>query len=306
MSSCRFFQIAFVICSVLLVSAAAVIAGPGTNSGDFLNIPVFSRGAALSGALVANADGVNALFYNPAGVGRDGTGEVSFSHTELMQDLRLDNFSIAIPLKNGSGIGFGLTYLGYGSIAGYDVAGVATGDLSAYSFMLNLGYSQKLSESFSAGVAVKPVFEKLDDLEANTVTFDLGLMAEFGQFSVGAQYANIGGRLKYVEEEISLPATMRLGVSYRTFGSSSVVSVTGNKEQGEGVSFGAGLEYAYSSMLVFRAGYGGSLEQSSTSSDGMALGVGLTLDHIGIDYTYRPSTTNEGIHQITGCYRFGR
>lgn len=306
MSNCWSSRIAFVITGTLVFLASVAVAGPGTNSADFLNIPVFSRGAALSGAMVANANGASALFYNPAGVGRDGSGEVSFSHTELMQDLRLDNFSMAIPLKNGSGVGFGLTYLGYGSIAGYDVSGVATGDLSAYSFALNLGYSQKLSESFSAGIAVKPIFEKLDDLEAKTITLDLGLMAEFGQFSIGAQYANLGGKLRYVEEEISLPATIRLGVSYRTFGSSSIVSVAANKEQGEGMSFGAGLEYAYSSILTFRAGYGGSLERTSTSADGMALGVGLMLDHVGLDYTYRPSSTSEGIHQITGCYRFGR
>lgn len=297
---------AFVILSLIAMFATSATAGPGTNSADFLNIPVFSRGAALSGAMVANADGATALYYNPAGVGRNGSGEISFSHTELMQDLRLDNFSLAIPMKNGSGIGLGLTYLGYGSIAGYDVAGVATGDLSAYSFMLNVGYSQKLTESFSAGIAVKPVFEKLDNLEASTVTFDVGLMAEFGQFSVGAQYANLGGKLKYVTEEISLPATMRLGVSYRTFGSSSIISLAGNKEQGEGVSLGAGFEYAYNAMLTFRAGYGGSLEQTSTSADGMSLGVGLLLEQIGLDYTYRPSSTNEGIHQITGSYHFGR
>ena len=298
--------LALPIWAAVLILAPAVFAGQGTNSADFLQIPVFSRGSALSGAMVANADGVGALFYNPAGVARDGSGEVSFSHTELMQDLRLDNISVAVPLKNGSGIGVGLTYLGYGSIAGYDAAGTSTGSLSAYSFMMNVGYSQKLSEVLSAGVAVKPVFEKLDDLDAKTVTFDLGLMAEVGQFSFGAQYANIGGKLKYVEEEVGLPTTMRFGMSYRTLGSSSVVSVAGNKEEGEGISFGAGIEYSYNSMLTFRAGYGGSLEDQTNSTDGMALGIGLNLSHIGIDYSYRPSSTSEGIHQITGSYQFGR
>lgn len=297
---------AFPIWAAICILAPAFLMAQGTNSADFLQIPVFSRGSALSGAMVANADGVGALFYNPAGVARNGSGEVSFSHTELMQDLRLDNVSLAIPLKNGSGIGLGLTYLGYGSIAGYDAAGASTGSLSAYSFMMNVAYSQKLSDALSAGVAVKPVFEKLDELEARTVTFDLGMMAEVGQFSFGAQYANLGGKLKYVNEEVGLPATMRFGMSYRTLGSSSVVSIAGNKEQGEGLSFGAGIEYSYSSMLTFRAGYGGSLEDKTNSTDGIALGIGLNLSHIGLDYSYRPSSTNEGIHQITGSYQFGR
>ncbi|MGB5107949.1 MAG: PorV/PorQ family protein [Candidatus Zixiibacteriota bacterium] len=298
--------LAFPIWVAVCFLTPAVVAGQGTNSADFLQIPVFSRGSALSGAMVANADGVGALFYNPAGVARNGSGEVSFSHTELMQDLRLDNVSVAIPLKNGSGIGLGVTYLGYGSIAGYDAAGASTGSLSAYSFMMNVGYSQKLSEALSAGIAMKPVFERLDDLEAQTVTFDLGLIADVGQFSFGAQYANIGGKLKYVQEEVGLPTTMRFGMSYRTLGSSSVISFAGNKEQGEGISFGAGMEYAYNSMLTFRAGYGGSLEDKTNSTDGVALGIGLNLNHIGLDYSYRPSSTNEGIHQITGSYQFGR
>lgn len=290
----------------LSILSPASIAGQGTNSADFLQIPVFSRGSALSGAMVANADGVGALFYNPAGVARNGSGEVSFSHTELMQDLRLDNVSFAVPLKSGSGIGLGITYLGYGSIAGYDAAGASTGNLSAYSFMMNVAYSQKLSDALSAGIAVKPVFEKLDDLEAKTVTFDLGLMADFGQFSFGAQYANIGGKLRYVQEEVGLPTTMRMGMSYHTFGSASVISIAANKEEGEGFSFGAGMEYSYNSMLTFRAGYGGSLEDKTNSTDGLALGIGLKLSHIGLDYSYRPSSTSEGIHQITGSYQFGR
>ncbi len=306
MSARILFKISAAVLGTLCVLATTAIAGPGTNSADFLKIPVFSRGSALSGTMVANADGAGALFYNPAGVARHGTGEVSFSHTELMQDLRLDNFSLAVPIRNGSGLGLGLTYLGYGNIAGYDAAGIATGNLSAYSFMMTVGYSQKLSEALSAGVAVKPVFEKLDDVEANTVTFDLGLMADFGQFSLGAQYANLGGKLKYIQEEISLPTTVRVGASYRTFGSSSVISVAGTKESGENVAFGAGLEYAYNSILTFRAGYGGSLEKSSNGGDGIALGLGLHINHVGLDYTYRPSSTSEGIHQITGCYQFGR
>jgi opacity protein-like surface antigen len=305
MSASIFFRNTSVVMGTLLVLTASAVAGPGTNSADFLKIPVFSRGSALSGSIVANADGAAALFYNPAGVGRNGTGEVSFSHSELMQDLRLDNISLAVPLRNGSGFGIGLTYLGYGSIAGYDVAGVATGNLSAYSFMMNVGFSQKLTEALSAGVAAKPVFEKLDDVEAKTITFDVGIMADFGQFSVGAQYANLGGKLKYVQEEISLPSTFRFGASYRTFGLSTI-SIAGTKEQGEGLALGGGIEYAYNSMLTFRAGYGGSLEQNTNASDGIALGLGLSIDHVGLDYTYRPSSTNEGIHQITGCYRFGR
>ena len=291
---------------VFVAAANSARAGAGTSSAEFLKIPVFSRGTALSGTLVASADGACALFYNPAGIARHGSGELTLSHTELLQDLRLDNISFALPLKGGSGLGFGITYLGYGSIAGYDASGAATGNLSAYSLAFDIGYSQRVSEVLSAGIAAKPIFEKLDEVNASTITFDIGLMADLGQFTFGAQYANLGGRLRYVQEEVGLPSALRVGASYTTLGSSSVISIAGSKEEGRGLSLGAGIEYAYNSLLTFRAGYGSSLESQNGATDGVSLGLGLKLDRFDLDYSFQPSTTNEGVHQITGSYRFGR
>lgn len=288
----------------IFLAGEAAWAGSGTHAADFLNIPADSRGAALGNSCVSNSAGAGALFYNPAALAADGFGEMSFSHAELMQDLRLDNISLALPLKSG-GLGVGITYLGYGDIQGYDVAGVATGDLSAYSMQVSIGYSQRLGEALSAGIAVKPVIEKLADYNANTVTFDAGLLAQFGRFSVGAQYANIGGSLKYLDESISLPATIRVGASFRTIGFSTF-SMAAAKTEGESTVLGAGLEYQYSHMLAFRAGYNGALESSDNTADGLSLGAGLHLGQMGFDYSYRPTASQEGVHQITASLRFGR
>jgi len=287
-------------------SSCNLAAGTGASSGDFLKISTYSRGMAMAGAWVAVAEGTGALYYNPAGVGRKGVGELSVSHSELLQDLKLENFSIAYPLRNGSGVGLGVSYLGYGSIAGYDVSGNATGDVSAYSLLLAVGFSQRINSDLSLGVVIKPIFERLGGYSAHTVTTDIGLIADLGQFSLGAQVANWGGSIKFVNDKISLPTSLRVGIAYRTMGASSVISLGGSRD-GEGLyALSSGIEYHYNQNLTLRTGYSATLQNQSDAGDGISFGAGLNLQSIGVDYSYRPTGSLDGVHQLTASYRFGR
>ncbi len=285
---------------------SSLIAETGASSGDFLKISAYSRGMAMGGAWVAVAEGTGALYYNPAGIGRKGVGELSVSHSELLQDLKLENFSIAYPLRNGSGVGLGVSYLGYGSIAGYDVSGNATGDVSAYSLLLAVGFSQRVSSNLSVGVVIKPVFERLGGYSAHTVTTDIGLIADLGQFSFGAQVVNWGGSVKFIDDKISLPTAFRVGIAYRTLGASSVVSLGGSRDSEGLYALSSGIEYHYSQNLTLRTGYSSTLQNQSNAGDGISFGVGLNMQSIGVDYSYCPSGSLDGVHQITASYRFGR
>lgn len=283
-----------------------LVAGTGASSGDFLQISTYSRGMAMGGAWVAVADGTGALYYNPAGVGRNGSGELSVSHSELLQDLKLENVSIAYPLRNGSGLGLGVNYLGYGSIAGYDVSGNATGDVNAYSLLLAVGFSQRVNGNLSLGVVIKPLFERLGGYSASTITADIGMIADFGQFSIGAQLANWGGSIKFENDRVGLPTSFRAGIAYRTLGSNSVISLGGSRD-GEGLyAISSGIEYHYNGSLILRTGYRSTMQNGGNATDGVSFGVGLNVKPVGIDYSYRPSGTLDGVHQLTASYRFGR
>jgi hypothetical protein len=293
-----------------LVSSISILTGPvfagsGTTSADILNIPVYSRGSSFSGAGVAIARGTGALYYNPAGIG-NGPTEVSVTHTELLQDLRLDNLSASWQLGNKTGIGLGVTYLGYGNIQGYSNSATPTGQISAYSMVTSVGVSHRISPSLSFGLTAKPIFERLDKNTANTVTFDFGLLANSGPFSLGIEYANFGGSLKFLEESVKLPTALRVGAAYSAPLTGYTFSLAATRRVGDQVELGGGVEYSYSQMLAFRLGYGSTLGANSSSLDGFAAGIGLKIDQVGLDYTYRPSDTQEGIHQITAAYFIGR
>jgi hypothetical protein len=283
-----------------------LVAGTGTSSGDFLQISTYSRGMAMGGAWVAVADGTGALYYNPAGIGRNGSGELSVSHSELLQDLKLENISIAYPLRNGSGVGFGVNYLGYGSIAGYDVSGNATGDVNAYSLLLAVGFSQRVNSNLSLGVVIKPLFERLGGYSASAITADIGMIADIGQFSIGAQLANWGGSVKFENDRVGLPTSFRAGIAYRALGSGSVISLGGSRD-GEGLyAISSGIEYHYNRSLILRTGYSSTMQDGGNATDGVSFGVGINVQSVGVDYSYRPSGSLDGMHQVTASYRFGR
>jgi hypothetical protein len=294
--------------TILLIafSSTNLVAGSGVSSGDFLKISMYSRGMAMAGAWVAVAEGTGALHYNPAGLGRKGAGELSVSHSELLQDLNLENFSIAYPLGNGSGVGLGFSYLSYGSIDGYDVSGNATGGVSAYSMLLAVGYSQRISGNISVGMVVKPVLERLGGYSARSVTTDFGLIADLGQFSFGAQVANLGGSVKFVNDKIGFPTSFRVGFAYRTLDAGSVISLGGSRSSEGLYALNSGIEYNYNQNLTLRTGYSSTLQNQSNAGDGISFGVGLNVQSVGIDYSYRPSESLDGVHQITAAYHFNK
>ncbi len=296
-------QLVMLLCLVL---SPSLVAGGGTSSGEFLKVSAYSRGMAMGGAWAAVAEGTGALYYNPAGVGRKGVGELSVSHSELLQDLKLENVSLTCPLANGSGLGLGVSYLGYGSIDGYDISGDATGNVSAYSLLIVVGFSQRLSNNVSLGVAVKPAFERLGEFSAHTVTTDIGLIADAGQFSIGAQLANWGGSLKLIDDKIDLPTTLRAGIAYRTPGTNSIISLGGSRDADGVYALTSGIEYHYSRGLTLRTGYSSTFQNQTNATDGFSFGAGLLVQSIDVDYSYRPSGSLDGIHQVTVSYQFGR
>src|SRR5687767_8704656 len=64
----------------------------GTTSANFLKIPSHARAAAMGEAFVALSDDETALTYNPAGTAQILQNQLSASHIEWFQGIRLEHF----------------------------------------------------------------------------------------------------------------------------------------------------------------------------------------------------------------------
>jgi len=100
----------------LVVLAAAPAWGAadgrkGTSGATELLIPVGARGTALSGTAAGDATGLEAIFWNPAGLATVEGTEVMFTHTSYIADMKV-NYAAAATRVGSIGVlmdGFGFT-----------------------------------------------------------------------------------------------------------------------------------------------------------------------------------------------------
>src|SRR5882672_3686757 len=130
--------ITFVICLLPFAMPSAFAAGPGTTTGELLKIPVSARAIGMGEAYTAAADDSAALYWNPAGLSFMQQKEAAFMHSSLIESVHYEHLAFAAPGDNYSA-GASMSYLGYGSIAGYDNSGNSIGDQTAYSYIFSGG-----------------------------------------------------------------------------------------------------------------------------------------------------------------------
>src|SRR5215470_1840001 len=102
--------------AILVFTAGAAWAGSdervGTGGAPELRLPVGARSTALAGATLGSVAGVEALYYNPAGiVGTDNKTEVLFSHTQYIADMDVNYFGIAQSLGDWGSLGVSVKVL---------------------------------------------------------------------------------------------------------------------------------------------------------------------------------------------------
>ena len=82
----------------------------GTASMEFLRIGVGARPAAMGEAFSAVGDDGNSIFWNPAGLGRLRSQELSGMHLKWFESFNYNTLSYVYPMSHGA-LGGGLLYL---------------------------------------------------------------------------------------------------------------------------------------------------------------------------------------------------
>jgi hypothetical protein len=208
----------------------------------------WARAAGLNGLVVSSITGVEAMRFNPAGIGRlYGSTEVNIAHTQYMvgTGLSLTAGGLAQKIGKNGAIGLTLMSMGFGDIpltTTNQPMGITT--FSPSFFNIGVGYSHIFrdkdgNEKISIGLAVRIVSESLTNASAMGAAFDAGVQYVTGnnkQIKFGIALRNIGTKMKFsgdglafvgmapngttplsVEERVAafeLPSLLHIGASY--------------------------------------------------------------------------------------------
>ncbi len=231
----------FVILWCLLLAgmpAMGQYAGSGSSVFNFLDLPVSSRVNALGGSNVSVRDGdVSMAMCNPSLLGErtDKVLQLNFSYylpgTMFGSVLYGHNFKDIQSLRTSADstrkpnyFAVGVHYLDYGHMPYADEQGnLSGGSFGAKDILIDAIYARQLSEYFTIGVAIKPIYSIYESYHSFAIGADVGGHFQTGDstFQMGLVLRNIGWQVKgfYSDEDGTkheiLPLNLELGLNYR-------------------------------------------------------------------------------------------
>lgn len=313
----------------MLISLSMLYAGGGNRNGTGgateLTIPVGVRGISLGGSTVANAYGIEALYWNPAGIAKgDRNVEATFSYMSYIADIGLNYGAISANVPGVGVFALSIKALSFGEIGVTTVQNPdGTGqEYNPLFLTAGLSFAKNLSDRIAVGLTANFINEKIDQVTASGIAFNIGVMyenlANFEGLNFAVVMKNLGPEMKYDGNGLytqaivsgykratqfykvdaasfELPSTLEFGLSYSPQMSemnSLMVATTFQNNNFSGDEYKIGLEYGYANTLFLRGGYGMAPElESDEYIFGFTAGMGLNYDvgqsSIKIDYAYR-------------------
>ncbi|MBI5246316.1 MAG: hypothetical protein HY923_03990 [Elusimicrobia bacterium] len=231
---------------------AAFATDAGVNGAQFLKIGAGARALGMGEAVTANAEGPEAMYWNPAGIAAARGLELSYARAELPDTVHHDYAALAFPAHwSGGALGFAFTRLSQGSIPQVDNVGIQRGSFSPHSEAFSFGYARAFTEednvtkdrgyfrdtwnlagtgrryedderepwtgSFRAGAAIKVVSETLGTRSATTASGDGGVVyrpSTRPALAMAWAFRNAGGRLHYLRDSEPLPFELSFALAH--------------------------------------------------------------------------------------------
>lgn len=309
-----------VVMALVLMSATATAEGgdrTGTAGAPQLLIPVGARGIALGSAYSAGISGLNAIYYNPAGLSASrNSAEATFSHMQSFGDMGVDYAAVGAQFQGFGHLALSIKSLSFGDIDLTDERNPdGTGATWSPTFVaIGLTYSRALTDRIRAGVTAHLVSEDLYRVSASAAAFDIGVqyqgLAGMRGLSLGVTLRHLGGNMQYEgpglarsAEELgskrdaqllriesagfSMPTSLELSASYtQSFQDLHALTIAGAFENNNFLNdqYRLGVEYGFRNFFFLRGSYNLSGAQfddafgDAAYQYGAAFGAGVNFD----------------------------
>ena len=204
-----------------------------------LNIAPDARSVAMGKVGVATSPDANSQYWNPSKYAfAYSKGAIGLTYTPWFSNIGNDMFNTylagywKVGYNDNQALSASLRYFSPGKVYSSDQSGITTQSLNLYEMAIDLGYSRKLSEKFSMGVAFRYIYSDLgfsdsyagdQTLGASAFAADIsGLFSTYPtnstklcQWSWGWNLSNIGTKISYNngEDPAFLPTNFRTGTA---------------------------------------------------------------------------------------------
>ncbi|UCD63448.1 MAG: PorV/PorQ family protein [Candidatus Zixiibacteriota bacterium] len=320
---------------LLAVGLTTVYAGSdrriGTAGAQELLIPIGSRGTAMGGAVIADSYGLEAVYWNPAGLASLEGTEAMFSHLPYIADINV-NFG-----------GVGTTIEGFGTVAAaakvVDIGDIeetteddpeGTGSIHSPTLaVVGVTYARNLTAQVQFGATANFISERIFDVSASGVAFDFGVTytPNWRGITLGIVMKNYGPDMKFSGSgfqrtyevagqrrvflspaPFELPANISIGMSWNFLNQGYSSATLGGNFRSNNHSndfWQGGVEYAYNERYFLRGGY--VYSEQTDFIYGASFGGGVMFEfgetQLTIEYAWTETETFDDNQYFT--VRFG-
>jgi|TARA_B100000959_G_scaffold172900_1_gene181008 hypothetical protein len=308
-----------IISTLAVIVLSSIVLGQssrmGTASSTQLQVVPSAR-YLVGGGAAANAVGLDAAFWNPAGLARsENTIDAIFSNRQYIADIENNFFGVSTDLGGVGRVALTARTFNIGDInetTVYDPDG--TGQVFTPNFsIIGASASKNLSDNTSVGINANLVRESFGRVAASGLAFDLGVQYRglfLDDLDVGFVLKNFGQPVKYEGEGLGLLATASesdrpleyykidaaafdlpfsfdMAVGYTVAGADLGLTYTSNYYATDEIRFGASYDVA--GMATVSVGYQQSgVAQGDDSEnewyvnpfDGVSFGGSLNLQNL--------------------------
>jgi len=325
-----------ILCMIII---AEVFAGGGKRNGTAgaqeLLIPVGARGLAFNGAYVSGLEGIEALYYNPAGLGATTYGsEVMFSYMNYIADIGVSYAAISTSFEGFGNIAFSVKSISFGDIPVTTTAQpYGTGSMFSPTFVtFGITYANSLTDRINVGVTGNIISESIMSSSATGIAFDVGVQynnaIDINGLKLGVVLKNFGPQMvfdgpdmlraaedaaasrgqqfyKIDAASFELPSQVMLGIAYeRNISDDSRVLLITSFENNNfsNDEYKLAGEFAFKEVFFVRGGYSYMPGPEEEQTFGPTFGAGFNIDtsvNITADYAYRWARFFEANHMFS-------
>jgi len=320
----------------ILFSLTHTFAGTGSAGAQFLQIGGGIKPIGMGSAFVAYADGIDAIYWNPAGLTFLKQSNFSVTHLDYFAGMSYENVAYTMPVGDG--------------VLGVSLVGLLSGDIevttvdqwdgtgekySANEYAVGVSYGTSLTDKFSLGASFKFIHMGLAELSAQGWAMDIGAIYNTGLLNnlrLGFTITNFGpdmryegddlifntkvykdrdsqqedARGQYLSELFQLPLKLQVGLAIDLINSERqklVGTFDGINPNDYNETFGFGLEYIFNDSYSLRAGYTNVYERGF-SAGASALFANITDLDIIFNYGLEIHDYLGDLHRIGIDFKF--
>jgi hypothetical protein len=318
-----------VLCLLLVVSLVTLAdaANPsrvGTAGAQELLIPVGARGIAIGGSNMVFATGVDAIYWNPAGLGRQATSvEGIVSSMTYIADINVVYAGLGVQAAEFGTLGFTVKSVGFGNIPVTTTEYPdGTGENYSPTFItLGATYAKSLTDRIAVGITANLVSERIMSVSATGMAVNVGIQYQnlgVQGLDLGITVKNLGTDLKFAGADLlhkgtsttglrgsqfysveaaanEMPSSLEIGLGYthkfdeRNFAKVGGMFRNNNFQEDE---YNVGAEYSFDNLFFVRGGY--TLPGKNTKDAALereyiydyTLGAGLHYNAGGVELSF--------------------